>query len=196
MTIRSAKFIAGFTPSSSGGISDETGILKDALPKIAFIGRSNVGKSSLINALTHSGVARTSALPGSTQQINLFLINNAYHLVDLPGYGYARGSQGKRDAIINLLKGYLFNSEHKQKAVVLIIDANVGMTAQDENMFKELKKHSKNILIAASKVDKMTQKEFHAKMKELLAMAGPYEVFPVSSTKKTGLDELATELFS
>jgi GTP-binding protein EngB required for normal cell division len=96
----------------------------------------------------------------------------------------------------DIIKTYLLNPNFKQKKVVLIIDANVGMTARDESMFAELKKAHKNIVIVASKTDKMTQSEYHKKISELQEMAGNYPVFPVSSTEKTGLDPLTEELLA
>jgi GTP-binding protein len=188
MNIKSVKFIGSFIGTEE--------ILSDEIPKIALIGRSNVGKSSLINALTHSGISRTSALPGATQQVNVFLVNNSIHFIDLPGYGYAKGSIGFRTKMRDIIKTYLLNPNFKQKKVVLIIDANVGMTARDESMFAELKKAHKNIVIVASKTDKMTQSEYHKKISELQEMAGNYPVFPVSSTEKTGLDPLTEELLA
>lgn len=187
MHTTSVKFIGSFAGTEP--------ILADAIPKIALIGRSNVGKSSLINALTGSGISRTSALPGATQQLNIFLVNNKYHLVDLPGYGFARGSIGKRIQMRDLIKGYLLDSHFEQKKVVLIVDANVGMTERDLSMFQELIDAKKDIVVVASKVDKMTQSEYHHQLKEIVRQAHPFPVFPVSSTKKTGLAELRAALF-
>jgi GTP-binding protein len=194
MTIKSAKFLKGLALSSPNGLTDE--ILLDPLPKIAFIGRSNVGKSSLINALTGQGVARTSPKPGHTRQINVYLINNSYHLIDLPGYGFASGSIGAREKMGDLIRSYLFNEEFVQKKVVLIVDASVGMTDKDMSMFHDLANFPKDFVVAASKIDKMTQSQYHQSIKELKKIAGAHQVFPFSSTEKTGLNELAAELFS
>jgi GTP-binding protein len=192
MKIRTCEFIAGIATDTK---ELESPFLSSDIPKIAFIGRSNVGKSSLINALTNSSIARASSLPGSTQQINLFLINGTYHLVDLPGYGFARGSLGGRFAINNLIDNYLLNPKFSQKKVVLIIDASVGMTDRDESMFHELRKLQKDVVIAASKIDKMTQSDRHHKIAALQEMAGDYPVFPISSTEKSGIDALRDALF-
>ena len=139
MKITSTKFIKGL-------VGDDE-ILADGIPQIAFIGRSNVGKSSLINALTKSSVSRTSSFPGRTQEINIFLVNNSFYLVDLPGYGFARASGLGREKIGGLIDSYLFNSIYNQKKVVLIIDANVGMTDKDILMLNELVKFNKNFII-------------------------------------------------
>jgi GTP-binding protein len=188
MNIRSAEFVAGITGESE--------ILKDEIPKIAFIGRSNVGKSSLINALTGHGVARVSPEPGHTRQINVYLINNAYHLIDLPGYGFASGSMKSRQGMTDLIESYLFNPEYEQKKVVMIVDGSVGMTDNDMNMFNELVHFPKDFIVAASKMDKMNQSDRHHNLAAIRKIAGAHTVFPFSSKEKTGLDEIAAELFS
>src|SRR5437763_545663 len=129
MNITSAKFVKG--------VVGEDEILDDGIPQIAFIGRSNVGKSSVINTLTNQkGLAKTSSLPGRTQQINLFLISAAgvsglFYFVDLPGYGFAKGSREAQGQIQNLIYWYLLNSHYVQKEVVLIVDAEIGLSKND-----------------------------------------------------------------
>ncbi len=187
MKITSTKFMKGV-------VGDDE-ILADGIPQIAFIGRSNVGKSSLINAITGSKISRTSAHPVSTQEINIFLINESFYLVDLPGYGFARASGLGREKIGELIDSYLFNSIYKQKRVVLIIDANVGMTDRDITMFEELEKYNKNFIIVLSKIDKMTQSEYHKKINEIKKTTGDHIVIPFSSKKRVGLDALVDEIF-
>ena len=104
MKITSVKFMKGL-------VGDDE-ILADGTPQIAFIGRSNVGKSSLINVLTNSKISRTSSFAGRTQEINIFLVNESFYLVDLPGYGFARHSGLGREKIGELIDSYLFNSIH------------------------------------------------------------------------------------
>lgn len=188
MKITTSKFIKGI-------VSDDK-TLGDGIPQIAFIGRSNVGKSSLINALTNSKISRTSSFAGRTQEINVFLINDSFYFVDLPGYGFARASGLGREKIGELIDSYLFNSLYKQKKIVLIIDANVGMTDRDILMFKELQRHHKDFIIVASKIDKMTQSEYHKKMALLRKTAGDQTVIPFSSKKRTGIDDLILEIFN
>ncbi len=188
MKITSTKFIKGV-------VGDDK-ILADGIPQIAFIGRSNVGKSSLINALSNSKVSRTSSYPGSTQEINIFLINDSYYFVDLPGYGFARASGLGREKIGELIDSYLFNSIYKQKKVVLIVDANVGMTERDITMFEELERFHKDFIIVASKIDKMTQSEYQKKMTELKKITEGHTLIPFSSKKRTGLGALIDEIFS
>ncbi len=186
MSAPSVRFVGSFMGTEE--------LFSDDLPKIALIGRSNVGKSSLINALTASGISRTSALPGATKELNVFLVNNSIHLVDLPGYGYARGSIGFRTKMRDLIKQYLLNKKYTQAAVVLIIDAGVGMTDRDESMYADLQDAGKNIIIAANKIDRLSQSEYHHAMQRITAAAQGCPVFPVSAAKKTGIKELAEAL--
>ncbi len=188
MRITSVKFVKGI-------VGDDE-ILADGIPQIAFIGRSNVGKSSLINALTSSKISRTSSYPGSTQEINIFLINDAFYLVDLPGYGFARASGLGREKIGELIDSYLFNSTYNQKKIVLIIDANVGMTEKDITMFEELQKYRKDFIIVASKIDKMTQSQYHKKLAELTKMVGKHILIPFSSKKRVALENLTDTIFN
>ena len=188
MNITSVKFIKG--------VVGDDDILESDIPQIAFIGRSNVGKSSLINIITNSKVSRTSSFPGRTQEINIFLINNSFYLVDLPGYGFARASGLGREKIGELIDSYLFNSIYEQKKVVLIIDANVGMTDRDIIMFEELKNFNKDFIIVANKIDKMTQSEYHKKFTEIKKITKDHKVIPFSTTKKNGIESLSDEIFN
>ena len=188
MHIKSARFLKELTGD------DE--ILTDNVPKIAFIGRSNVGKSSLINALTHTNISHTSPKPGSTQKINVFLINNSFYLVDLPGYGFAQGSIRGREKMGTLIASYLFNEKYTQEKVVLVIDALVGMTDRDLGMFDELRAYPKDIVIVASKIDRLKSSEYQKKIRAIQECVGEYPVFPVSSAAPKGIEALATALFT
>lgn len=193
MKITSTKFIKGL-------VGDDE-ILADGVPQIAFVGRSNVGKSSLINTLTQSSASRTSSFPGRTQEINIFLVkndlNDSFYFVDLPGYGFARSSGLGREKIGELIDSYLFNSIYTQKKVVMIIDATVGMTEKDILMFNELINHEKDFIIVANKIDKLTQSEYHKKITELKKMIGDiYPIIPFSNKTKKGLETLTNEIFS
>lgn len=182
MNITSVQFIKG--------IIEDDAIMDNGTPQIAFIGRSNVGKSSIINALTKSEISRISSKPGSTAQINFFLINREVYFVDLPGYGFARASGEERDKLGNLINSYLFNTVYTQKKVVMIVDINVGMTDKDIVMYQDLKKHNKSIVLVLSKVDKITQKDFHKNLKQIEKITGDQELYQVSSKKGTGIIEL------
>lgn len=188
MRITSAKFIKE--------VVGDDAILHDELPKVAFIGRSNVGKSSLINALTSSTISRTSHKAGSTKALAIFLINQKFYLIDLPGYGFAQGSARGRAKMGNLIASYLFDPRYIQEKIVLIIDANVGMTERDLGMLEELQSYPKDFIVAASKIDKLRPAEYHRKIAAIQKQVGDHAVFPFSSTEGKGLDPIANALFS
>ncbi|MFA7385930.1 MAG: ribosome biogenesis GTP-binding protein YihA/YsxC, partial [Candidatus Paceibacterota bacterium] len=121
MEIKKAEF-------AKGVIGDDYGT-KDNLPHIAFFGRSNAGKSSVINSLSgKKDLVKTSKLPGKTREANFFKINNSFYFVDFPGYGYAKRSISERNKMIKRIFWYLKFSKSKPNAVFLIIDAKVGIT--------------------------------------------------------------------
>ena len=187
MKIKTAEFIKGVVKADS--------ILENGIPQIAFIGRSNVGKSSVINSITNKkGLARTSSTPGRTQEINVFLINGSYYLIDLPGYGYAKTSKVIREKIQNLIHWYILDSGYEPKQIVHIIDAKVGPTDTDMDMLYNLETKRKNIIIVANKVDKIKSSESQKKMKKTQALLSPHKIIPFSSTKKIGISELCKEI--
>ncbi|MDD4409190.1 MAG: ribosome biogenesis GTP-binding protein YihA/YsxC [Candidatus Pacebacteria bacterium] len=188
MKIESVKFVKGVTGSDS--------ILEDGIPQVAFIGRSNVGKSSVINSLTGMGVARTSAVPGFTQQINLFLLNGLIYLVDLPGYGYAKVDPKKKNKIRAMINWYFFDSDCEQKKVILIIDANVGPTQIDLETLYSLEDKGKNIVVVANKIDKIKKTEYPKKWQEIEELIGSHKIIPYSAVSKQGRDELLEEIFN
>lgn len=189
MHIKSAKFIKSIVGP------DE--LFEDGKPQIAFIGRSNVGKSSVINALTgQKGLAKTSSFPGRTQQLNLFLINKDFYLVDLPGYGYAKLSKNERANLQKLIGWYLFESPHKQKKVVLIIDADVGPTANDIEMLEVLATHKKNILIVANKIDKIKKNHLQSQLQKIQKTFGKHKILPFSAEKGLGIQQLRSEIMA
>ena len=117
------------------------------LPECCFIGRSNVGKSSIINAVTKSKkLAKTSKTPGRTQNINLFLINNKINIIDLPGYGYAKVSKIKRQELSNLIEDYLINRENL-KLVFVLIDCKVGIKDSDIDILDIINESNKDFSI-------------------------------------------------
>lgn len=187
MKITSARFI-----KSVVGTDD---ILENGIPQVAFIGRSNAGKSSIINSLTgKKNLAKTSAHPGRTKLLNVFFINESLYLVDLPGYGYALASKEDRDWLQKVISWYLFKSEYQQKFVVLIIDGNVGMIDSDIRMLRSLEEHGKNVIVVANKVDKIKKSQYDEQIKKIQEMVGDHLVMPCSSKKKTGIAELVDEI--
>ena len=178
------------------GVKGTDEILYDDVPQVAFIGRSNSGKLTTINYLTETkNLAITSSTPGRTQQINIFLINDSLYFVDLPGYGYAKASPKVRKKIQSLVNWYFFESGINQHKVVLIVDANVGMTKDDIDILHILNDHQKDVIISANKVDKIKRSEYEKKIKRIEGIAGLFKVVPFSAKKKIGKEELLTNLY-
>jgi GTP-binding protein len=141
------------------------------LPQIALLGRSNAGKSSLINALTGiKGLAKTSATPGRTRLINIFDAGR-YQLVDLPGYGYAKGSHKERDQLFTLVDGYLDASPSLRLAIV-IVDSRLGPTDSDREMIEFLQSQNTPLVLIANKIDKLSRTE------QSLAMRSIKDAYP------------------
>src|SRR5262245_18986557 len=143
MKVTEAKFICGAV--------DPRGFPKDCLPEVAFIGRSNVGKSSLINSLLGTKkLARTSNTPGRTQQINFFKINEQFYFVDLPGYGYARVSKAQRQDLHRLLEKYLARRDAFMLSI-LLVDSRHLPTELDLQMKSWLEQHARPVLVVLTK---------------------------------------------
>jgi GTP-binding protein len=192
MNIVSAKFLKG--------IVQEDELLDDGTPQIAFVGRSNVGKSSVINSLTgQKNLAKTSSFPGRTQQINVFAVSarggNSQYWADLPGYGFAKGSKAEQERLQALIYWYLLDSHYVQEKVVLIIDANIGATNNDLQMLHSLKKQNKAVIIVANKVDKIKSSAYKKWLGEIREIAGGEKVIPYSAEKNIGISELLKEIF-
>lgn len=186
MKITSARFIKGIN-----GTDD---LLSDGTPQIAFIGRSNAGKSSLLNSLTNNNkLAITSDTPGRTRELNLFLINESHYFVDLPGYGYAKASRATMEKLEKLISWYLLDSDYNP-TVVLLIDSVVGPTVDDQAMLHELEKAGRDIVIVANKVDKIKKSQYLSQLKKLSQQIRGHELFPYSSKTKIGITELSDRL--
>ncbi|MFN7117676.1 MAG: ribosome biogenesis GTP-binding protein YihA/YsxC, partial [Saprospiraceae bacterium] len=142
-----------------GSFPSEAQAPRDGLPEYAFIGRSNVGKSSLINMLCQrKDLAHTSAKPGKTQMLNYYLINEDWYLVDLPGYGYAQISKTKRHQWERMTRGYLSKRETLQCAFVLI-DANVAPQQSDVEFINQLGEMQLPFVICYTKTDRLKDEE-------------------------------------
>lgn len=145
---------------------------REPLPEVAFLGRSNVGKSSLINALVgQAGVAKTSATPGCTRLINFFRVEDRFLLVDLPGYGYAKGPIADKEAWGPLVEGYLQHREMLRLAIVLL-DSRRGWMQPDLELKSWLEFHNRPYVVVATKVDKLNQKEEHHGLKAIRRTLG------------------------
>ena len=166
---------------------------ENTLPEIAFAGKSNVGKSSLINALMNrKSYARISATPGKTQTINFYNVNEAIYLVDLPGYGYAKVSEQEKAQWGKLIERYLHGSK-QLRAVFLLIDIRHDPSANDKMMYDWIVYHGYNPIIIATKLDKLKRSQIqkHVKMvKQGLNLVPGTKVIPFSSVTKQGREEI------
>ena len=162
-------------------------------PEIAFAGKSNVGKSSLINALMNrKSYARISATPGKTQTINFYNINEVMYLVDLPGYGYAKVSEKEKEQWGRLIERYLHSSA-RLKAVFLLIDIRHEPSANDKMMYRWIVDQGYEPVIIATKLDKIKRSQIqkHIKMiREGLSLVPGTKVIPFSSSTKQGREEI------
>lgn len=167
---------------------------KPALPEIAFVGRSNVGKSSLINSLLNrKGLALASATPGKTRLLNFFKVGGSLcYFVDLPGYGYAKVSKSLQEEWSGFLEDFLAESP-RLKLVVLIADSRRGLTDLDMQMVQALQFYRRNFIVVATKIDKLNRQE---RDQSMLAIRGPAlsmgasAVIPYSSVKHEGRDDV------
>lgn len=185
MKIRSAEFTIG--------VAYPEQLPVDNLPEIAFAGRSNVGKSSLINTLTgRKTLAHTSSTPGKTRQLNYYKINNFYYFVDLPGYGYAKVHQPTKRNWSRLVNDYL-ETRDSLCGVVQIIDARHDPTDLDYQMIQWLARQSKPFLIVATKIDKLSRGRLVSQMpktNELLSQVGQFEIVSFSAVTKEGTEKI------
>ncbi|MCK5084116.1 MAG: YihA family ribosome biogenesis GTP-binding protein [Candidatus Pacebacteria bacterium] len=188
MSVKTAEFIKGV-------VGDDR-ILEESKLQVAFIGRSNVGKSSVINSLTgRKNLVKSSSTPGKTREINFFLINEKIYFVDLPGYGFAKASFLQREKIRQLILWYLTSVEIKNRKLVLIIDAKVGPTKLDLEMIDILNEYNHEFIIVANKADKLKRSERNKKLKEISEKAGNEETIFYSAKSGEGKGELSNELF-
>jgi GTP-binding protein len=168
----------------------------EELPEIAFAGKSNVGKSSLLNRLMkRKAFARVSETPGRTREINFFSVNKEFVLADLPGYGYARISKARRAEWKPLIEGYLKNSR-MLRGVVLLIDARREVSEDDFGMLDFLSELGVPTIVEITKVDKLSRAEASARISDLSKQLGLDEdqVVPFSSRTGEGRNELASAL--
>jgi GTP-binding protein len=166
--------------------------------EVAFVGRSNVGKSSIINALTNrKKLAKVSQTPGKTRLVNFFLINNDFYLVDLPGYGYAKVSKSEKESWGKTIEMYLTGRE-QLKRVVLLVDSRHKPTGDDIMMYEWFKHFGYNVVVVGTKSDKVTKSELKKSekvIKDTLKLCADDKLYFFSSLKKDGTDELIDNLF-
>jgi len=188
MEIKSAKFVTS--------VSNSKNILKDGINEIAFVGRSNVGKSSLINMLVkQKKLAKTSSTPGRTRLINYFLVNDDLYFVDLPGYGYAKASKAEVGGWQSMIEPYLIDNP-QLKCVCMLVDSRYEPTEQDKQMIKFLNYYQLPFIIIATKCDKFGKSQIKPQMQKIAnaLCVGKDNVFASSSDKMLGRNEILAKL--
>ena len=187
LVIRDIEFLGGMAAPTGWRPPDLT------LPEVAFSGRSNVGKSSLLNALVRrKALARVSKTPGKTREINFFRVNHQFVLADLPGYGYARVAKTTRVAWRPLIEGYLRIST-QLRGVVQLIDSRHEPSADDLQMLEFLAEIGAPTVVVLTKIDKLRSSELKQRIISLTTVLELEEeqVIPFSTVTKVGRDELA-----
>ncbi|CCI87154.1 ribosome biogenesis GTP-binding protein YihA/YsxC [Lactobacillus gigeriorum] len=168
---------------------------KDELPELAMAGRSNVGKSSLINTFVNrKNLARTSSQPGKTQTLNFYRVNDEFYLVDVPGYGYARVSQKKRQEFGEMIQDYL-ETRANLEGILILVDGRHEPTKDDIAMYQYAQYLNIPILVVATKIDKVKRNQRNksiAGIKKAMNLRPEDELLTFSSFDKTNLDKLST----
>lgn len=189
MNIRSAEFLRGIRGSDA--------LLSDGTPQIAFIGRSNVGKSSLLNALTErKQLARVGKKPGKTTEINIYRVNDTHYFLDLPGYGFADATPAEREKLRKLIIWYFTSGEAHPALTVFALEAKAGLTRFDEDMLKILREHGLPHVIVLNKVDKLSQKELAQKLRDIKERSGELVVMQTSAESGRGISALRERILT
>lgn len=190
MRIKQSEFITSAVKQSQYPIDNRV--------EVAFVGRSNVGKSSIINALTNRRkLAKVSQTPGKTRLINFFLINNDFYLVDLPGYGYAKVSKKEKESWGKVIETYL-NGREELKRVILLVDSRHKPTADDVMMHEWIKHYGYDVIVVATKSDKLSNNNLRKSEKvirEALKLSKDDKLYFYSSLTKKGTEQIIENLF-
>lgn len=182
MDIKSIQFLKGVIGSE--------GLPQPERPTIAFFGRSNVGKSSIVNCLARQVVARANKQPGRTTEINYYLANNHFYLADLPGYGYAKLPPKLREKISGYLSWFASDMRIDLRLAVLVVDAEVGPKESDLETGKMLLEYGRPFMILVNKSDKGSQKEREAHLVTLHQTFSEVRILPFSAKTGRGRGEL------
>ena len=171
----------------------------EGLPEIALVGRSNVGKSSATNALLNRrNFARTSQTPGKTRTINFYKINEEFYFVDLPGYGYAKVAKSEKDKWGVIMERYLQDRD-ELCAIFLLVDIRHEPTNDDVMMYEWIKHFGYNCVVIATKADKISRGQYQKHIsiiRKKLNLAKDEKVIPLSSSKKTGVEDVWNEIIA
>ncbi len=167
-------------------------------PEIAFVGRSNVGKSSIINTLANrKNLARVGSTPGKTRQINFFNVNDAFYLVDLPGYGFANVSKDLKASWENIIETYLYSrKENALKLIIMLVDIRHSPSRDDITMHQWLRGFGLNTLLIATKADKVSRSQINPRLndiKKVLQLGNDEKVIPFSAEKRIGIEAVWSE---
>jgi len=170
-------------------------IMFDAKNEVVFVGRSNVGKSSIMNALFEKkDLVKTSARPGKTKLANIFTVANKYYMTDLPGYGFAKLGKNLKEQLDGLISWYLEERTTHLKKVVILIDSKLGAQQTDLDMYKYILELELPVTIVLSKIDKIGKNELNKSLSHAREMFFWQEIIPVSSTKKLWINELTKSI--
>ncbi len=190
MQIKKAVFIRS--------VKDKKNYFNNGMPEFALVGKSNVGKSSLINMLTNNGkLAKVSKQPGKTKLINYFLLNDSFYMVDLPGYGYALASKQEQEGWEEMMHGYFEAAKENLRAVLLLVDIRHEPSVRDQGMIVYLEQMGIPYAVVATKADKIAKskrKNECMKIRKNLPTSYSYNIIPVSSEEHYGKDELVAEI--
>lgn len=170
-------------------------IMFDAKNEVVFVWRSNVGKSSIMNALFEKkDLVKTSSRPGKTKLANIFTVANKYYMTDLPGYGFAKLGKNLKEALDGLISWYLEERTTHLKKVVILIDSKLGAQQTDLDMYKYILELELPVTIVLSKIDKIGKNELNKSLAHAKEMFFGQEIIPVSSTKKLWINELTKSI--
>lgn len=171
---------------------------RDMMPRVVFVGRSNVGKSSTINAVVgKKGFARVSAVPGKTVFVNLFQVDEKGWLIDLPGYGYSKTSKEERDRYSRLIEDYFAADQENITRIYMIVDARHKPTADDVTMVQWVRHYGCPLTVVANKLDKLKKSEVEpnlARIRETLMLSEEDVLIPFSAEKGTNCDLLKADI--